>query len=197
MEDLCQKIARVSKYSEEELEAMAAAPHPEETAKLMNTYAITISPPQRIGQEYARVVNKVYRYVQHKQIFHDDYRVIIGALRGSVNECKIYPEISDNGRLHYHGIVVVCDYVKWKKRGLTRLARLGFCKLKPQPNEKWLAYCKKEWEITKEVLEIEQPIHEGLLKKPLKPKNEILVQKNERNRNQQSIYTYFKIKDEY
>lgn len=195
MEDLCQKIARFSEYTPLELEALADAQDQwqEPNDEALNTYAITISPPQRIGQPYAIVGNRQYHYITQKQIFHDDYRILIGALRGSVSKCKIYPEISDNGRLHYHGTVVVKDYVKWKKRGLTRLTRLGFIKVKPSPNEKWGEYCKKEWEQTKEVLDLEQPITEALLEQPCRHSNKtIVIQKEKKQTNQQSIYSYFK-----
>lgn len=159
---------------------------------LENAYAITISPPSRIGTEYLKIGNKSYKYGGHQAIFHDDYRVIIRALKYSVDFVELYPELTTCGRLHYHGVIHIVDMIKWQKHGVKLLNRLGFLKICKFKTVGWIKYFLKEWETTKKVLEIEIPITTELLLLPMRESNTTsAIREQKKIKKKQSIYTYF------
>lgn len=115
-------------------------------SKYIRALALTISPPERVNKWNAL-----------KSIFINDKIFINQQLRKCSKSYYVYPELDDNGRLHYHGTIMVQDMVKWKKSVLPSFKRvLGFTKVKTivdEPNEKkWHEYCSKEWELTQEIL---------------------------------------------
>lgn len=64
----------------------------------------------------------------------------------------LFPETDIKGRLHYHGYVYKDKYYP---ETLKALERIGFIKIKCIFDmEKWLKYCKKEYKITKAMLEL-------------------------------------------
>lgn len=155
-------------------------------------YAITISPPSRIGTEYVKIGNTSYKYGGHLPIFHDDYRVIIRALRHAVDFVELYPEISLDGRLHYHGVINIKDMIKWYKTSVKLLNRLGFIKLCKFKSHGWIKYIRKDWEITKIVLELNYPILTDMLSLPLKEANTTTaIREQKRIKKKQSIHYYF------
>jgi len=79
----------------------------------------------------------------------------------------IYPELSDAGRLHYHGIIKVNETQKVRlfKHALSKFKSIGMVDLQMikigeynYNKLRWLMYCKKNWQFTHRVLEIEIPI---------------------------------------
>lgn len=144
----------------------------------MNTsLAITISPKNRVLGSKLRNANK--------NIFDDDTFQIKQILKyNRINKYIIFPEFDDKGRLHYHGILSLDrnQYIRFYKHALTKLSLIGFVDVKKlkefQDKLKWLIYCKKEWNISSEILEIENPIWNdkvcNLNKKNLKSKTEFL-----------------------
>lgn len=115
------------------------------------TFAITISPR-----------NRVDKYNTLKWIFQNDASEICLLLRKCSKNFTIYPEFDVNSRLHYHGIAFVHDNIKWHKYVKPGLDKIGYTLVKEikdyKNKSKWLEYCTKEWEDTKQILSIEHPL---------------------------------------
>lgn len=127
-------------------------------SKCIWALALTISPPERVN-----------RWNALKTIYRDDSIFINNQLRKCSKKYSIYAELDANGRLHYHGTVYVHDMVKWKKSVLPSFKRvIGFTKVKviadEENSDRWQGYCLKEWDITKEVLDISECITYKLVK---------------------------------
>jgi hypothetical protein len=70
--------------------------------------------------------------------------------------CSYYnfmPELSESGRLHMHGWVVIKDKVKWFKDFIPRLKRYGMIKVDKPNSVKAFEYYKKEAETTVQILD--------------------------------------------
>lgn len=108
--------------------------------------ALTISPPKRTGVPS----------------FH--YRDDLEKLR-CIRRCSrrfiIYPEFDLQGRLHYHGTVHIHDKIKWFKSVLPSFEKMGFVKVKLDPNLAWTVYQSKSFGVTSHVLGISLPIYPG------------------------------------
>lgn len=127
-------------------------------------YAITISPPYRLS------LNGIYK--TNRFLFFRDKQEIQTGLNRCSKHYFIYPEITLDGRLHYHGLIRIDDLIKWKRSTITHLRRqLGLVCIKPpnKVNEGWLKYCNKEWEQTRQVLGIEEIIYYQNLRNQPKP----------------------------
>lgn len=100
----------------------------------MATYALTISPPRRT-QSPLHLYNSDKPYIQRQ-----------------LNRCSshyiLYPEFDINGRLHYHGIVLLNSLSSWGYVKSTLDHNIGYCCLKRLKTFKdklgWLLYCTKE-----------------------------------------------------
>lgn len=114
--------------------------------------AITISPPDRSNKYPYKLKNVNFH------IFCEDKLEIVRLLNRTSIEYTLYPEFDMNGRLHYHGIVIVKNKTNWLRTTLPGLKRIGFVCVKTNPDAKWTQYCTKEWEVTKKVLQIDKPI---------------------------------------
>lgn len=120
--------------------------------------AITISPPVRKER-----INFLYA--------NDKYDIA-----KELNKCSsyyiIYPELSLDSRLHYHGIVKIKDWTKWHKSVRYALSQLlGFIKIDPlkthRDNMAWAVYMSKSWGLMRDILKIDQPlIFKNLRRKP-------------------------------
>lgn len=122
---------------------------------------ITISPPpQPVG------VTLTTHYWNLK-------RWIMRTLNRSCGYYILYPEITETGRLHFHGTVHIKNMVKWKRETSQWLRKIGFIKLENfytngiQGQMRWIMYCRKEFHQTQLVLDIDRPI---LYDKPPKKK---------------------------
>lgn len=112
-------------------------------------YALTLSPPYST------------RSIKY------DYYQYLSQLKRSLNLVSqhyiIFPEISAQGRLHYHGVVRLDDPIKWFRQSKRRLERnIGFMKFDPIKSHldhlRWLVYINKHWYITKEVIGLSEPL---------------------------------------
>lgn len=83
----------------------------------------------------------------------------------------IYPELTHQGNIHFHGKIYIQDAVKWFKSVLPKLKKNGFVKIKTNLNEGWDEYCGKQWDIFREVLDLEEPIDYSYLSKIKKLKD--------------------------
>lgn len=115
----------------------------------MKKYAITISPP--------------YSKDRPSFKYNSDKPIIIKYLNKVSDYYILYPELSTDGRLHYHGIIQFRDMIKWYKSTKHILSSLlGFICLKiiktNIDNIKWIYYISKDWPITKGVLDIQDPL---------------------------------------
>lgn len=128
-------------------------------------YAVTISPPNRIGDVRKEIVDmegrKVLRWLHNEDLLEFDNKRIKRALKHSCSDWEIYPEFSEAGRLHYHGIATVTRpdllYAKTMP-AISRTLTKQFV-FKKVYNEDWTKYCVKEWEITQLALKISAPLN--------------------------------------
>lgn len=104
--------------------------------------------------------------------------LILRRLRLCCKALQIFPELTNAGHIHYHGKLWIKDYVKWYKSVLPTLKRNGFVKIKPNPNEGWDEYCNKQWDIFKEVLDLDNPIDITYLSKIKKLKDDVKYSQN-------------------
>jgi len=69
----------------------------------------------------------------------------------------VYPELNQNGNIHYHAKLNILDNIKWYKQVLPTFKRHGYVVIKRgNINEKWDEYIKKDQVLIQEILE--QPI---------------------------------------
>lgn len=90
----------------------------------------------------------------------------------------IYPELTLQGNIHFHGKIYIHDAVKWFKNVLPKLKKNGFVKIKTNLNEGWDEYCGKQWDIFKDVLDLANPIDYQYLSKIKKLKDPVTHAKN-------------------
>lgn len=121
--------------------------------------ALTLSPPLRKGAP--------------TYLFRKDVLETLSALLKCSSDFEIYPEFADNGRLHYHGVVLVNDYVKWYKSVLPRLNYSGFVCIKTKINDGWDTYIKKNWGVTKDVLDLIDPVGPEYIQDEIKKQKQI------------------------
>lgn len=130
-----------------------------------NSFALTISPPDRVVN-YA--LNKVKNPL--RSVYEDDLQVIRLALNRVSVDYIVYPELDITGRLHYHGKLTINNMTNWKSYSATKLKTIGFINMKPNPTEGWDKYMTKEWDQTKTILQISEPITYAPLKRGRKSK---------------------------
>lgn len=94
-------------------------------------------------------------------------RVILSKYLGeSCDDFVIYPEFTIQGRIHYHGILTIINYVRWVRDTLPRLRKLGYVKMesfKDNPDN-WITYMKKSLTETKEILQFKEDVNIGVTK---------------------------------
>ena len=127
------------------------------TQKIDNYHiALTISPPYRHSSKLRG---------PDRQFFDQDQNDIKTILKyNRIKVFTIYPEFSEKGRLHYHGILKLDknQYIRFFKHAKNKLALIGLVDFKVmetiQDLLKWEFYIRKQWFITQEILEITRPI---------------------------------------
>lgn len=138
-------------------------------------YAITISPP-------------IYRGRQ--EYIYEEHSVLI---RRHLNKFSsyylLYPEFSQDARLHYHGVIRIKDFIKYGKTKHMLDRQVGYTNIKHLLSHidhlRWLMYCKKEYTI-----EMFKPI----IYKSLKKKKKYNIDTTELDH---GLYKYgFKAEDE-
>lgn len=84
---------------------------------------------------------------------HEQVSATIDRFLKQVGEYEIYPELTLNGDLHYHGSLNVNDRVQYFK-AISKIKRLiGFCNFKYIDNyEKWSEYIKKDQDTMRQLL---------------------------------------------
>lgn len=125
---------------------------------MIKKIALTISPPDRSSKKYP-LIN------QHKFTYDDDKHLIEQIMKyNRIKTYIIYPEFDDKGRLHYHGILTLDhnEQVRFHRHAIHKLRKMGFLDISTleslKANIRWILYMSMEWSITKEILEIENPI---------------------------------------
>lgn len=94
---------------------------------------------------------------------------VLKKLRTVSEKFILYPEIGNGGsNIHFHGVIILKDKVKWFKSVLPTLKRNGFVKIKPLKSQEWYDYIQKEWEIMKNILDIDSPIDDEYIAKVCK-----------------------------
>lgn len=69
-----------------------------------------------------------------------------------------------NGSIHYHGILIIKDRIKWLKQTLPSLRTLGYVLIKPIDNmQKWIEYFTKEMYIASGIIDLQMPICEQVV----------------------------------
>jgi len=112
-------------------------------------YAVTISPPQR--------------YMKPDMLYSSDLIGLVYYLNRASKHYIIYPEFQHTtSRLHYHCIVRVDDMIKWHRQVYQQLAKIGYMKVDRLNTHydhlRWLLYIRKDWELTKSILNIDSPV---------------------------------------
>lgn len=125
----------------------------------MNTsLAFTLSPPYRFTNG-----TKLKNPNRH---LYDEDRISIKSILRYIR-CGtyiIYPEITNTGRLHYHGIINLDknQNVRFHKYAFYKLKLLGMVDIKVlntfKDRLRWIIYMTKEWGYTQELLEISRPM---------------------------------------
>lgn len=105
---------------------------------LKDYWALTISPEQRNGKPLS--------------MYKRDRDFLYQWLTPYTDHFIMYPEFTESGRLHYHGIIHISDRYKFyhTKHLVTNI---GFTMWKPLRNVKdhltWLTYCRKNFGISR------------------------------------------------
>lgn len=149
-----------------------------------NRFALTISPPDRVVNY---VLNKVKNPL--RAVYDDDLVIIRKALNRCSTDYLIYPELDITGRLHYHGIVTINNMTNWKSTSSVQLKTIGYINIKPNPSEGWDRYITKEWDQTKSILHLMEPIRYEPLKRG--PKVKVVHHPCECHSAKQTIMDYF------
>lgn len=71
---------------------------------------------------------------------------------------EIYPELTLNGNIHFHGIITIKDKYKWHKKVLPTFKYSGYVNIKTNPDKGWIEYMSKDQDHMKRVLNMELPI---------------------------------------
>lgn len=125
---------------------------------MIDSLALTISPPDRVT-----------KYDTLRNIYFSDMILIDTVLHRSCSQYIVYPELDIEGRLHYHAKITIKDKIKFYRDTKPKLGKIGYIKIKKLNTHydklRWLIYISKEWGVTKEVLEIQDPIYKKKLRK--------------------------------
>lgn len=100
---------------------------------------------------------KLFRSIDPQVQFCETMQTI-KYLANCCNKLYIYPELNQNGRIHYHGVLYITDKVKWYKSVLPKFKYTGFVMIKTEINEHWDEYIKKDSAMMEEILEYKLPI---------------------------------------
>lgn len=65
---------------------------------------------------------------------------------------EIFPELTLQGNIHFHGILEINDKIKWYKKVLPSLKYMGFVLIKPKPDKNWEKYMSKDSGIMEVIL---------------------------------------------
>lgn len=107
----------------------------------MALLALTISPPYRVGNHIELFKRDLKRFSKLKVYY------------------KVYPEFTDNGRLHYHGYIDKSNLSVYLKDIEYLQLKFGYVCMKPIKHKTgWDKYITKEWNITKKYLGLKCPI---------------------------------------
>lgn len=100
-----------------------------------------------------------------KTQFKESYYWLASTLEAST-DYEMYPEWRMvSGTIHYHGVIIIKDKIKWLRQTLPRLKRNGFIKIKPvREFMGWIEYCSKEAKEAKEILNVTLPMKNGCIK---------------------------------
>lgn len=113
--------------------------------------------------------------------YHTEYLPeIVRYLRRCSKRYILYPEFTDTGRLHFHGLYYIHDKVAMLK-GLPRLQRIGYIKQDKiktvMDHIRWIVYISKD-RACLHALKIEEPIYP---RKPKRSRKTLDSLKNETN----------------
>lgn len=148
-----------------------------------NYMALTISPPHSI--------------MSPKYLYQQERRYLEKVIRTFSKKYIVYPEIDDQGRLHYHGLFTIHDKIKYFNYGLLKLKQLprqvtkystqnqAYVCIKPSKTVEqrigWIVYMSKDFYTSRKVLDIVEPIY------PCKPRRIRIKHPSQK----QSILDYF------
>ncbi len=103
---------------------------------------------------YSITISAQYRTVHPDFLYNDDKLKIIKWLNRFSDHYIIVPEFSENGRLHYHGLLRICDKIKYYKTKYFIDKEIGFVKVEKindfKSHLRWLMYINKNYYILKD-----------------------------------------------
>lgn len=123
--------------------------------------AITISPPQTDNSPSFD--------------YNTSYIPLLIIMKKCTSQFVLYPEVTEEGRLHYHGIMYVKDEINYYRECLPKLRNsYGFVKVRRINGHKgklgWLMYCMKNWALCREIIGTDCPIYRRRVDNKLKHK---------------------------
>lgn len=87
----------------------------------------------------------------------DSLNYLVRTFKDSV-EAIVFPELTLNGQIHFHGFIKVIDQVKFRKAQYLLKKNLGYNYFKLIDNvPKWLEYCSKDVANMSQLLNEELP----------------------------------------
>lgn len=105
--------------------------------------AITIAPPQISGTPIDQL---------------NQLLPIIKLLRKCSKTFEIYPELTVNGSIHFHGSLEINDKIKWYKSILPQIKYKAYLVIKKNPDQGWVEYQAKDKLMMESILNISLPI---------------------------------------
>lgn len=123
------------------------AENPVSTVKKEQMYAFTWCPDTRFhGSSYIDQFRDTYKILRK-------LRFCIGT------NYRIYPELTVNGNIHYHGQFTIDNQIYWFKTALPLLKRHGFVrvdKIKLKYKDNWQEYIRKESKSMINILDLDK-----------------------------------------
>lgn len=82
----------------------------------------------------------------------------------SCDYCIVPEWRTGSGEIHYHGVIIIKDKVKWLRSTRGCLVNLGFLKLKSIDNmQKWMKYFLKEVVVAEEITKLSMPMFDPVI----------------------------------
>lgn len=103
--------------------------------------------------------NSTFHVMPTGQQFKETFKLLRKIRYSLEGHYKIYPELTINGNIHYHGMFAIKNKVHWFKTSLPLLKRYGFVrvdKVKPKIKDKWQRYIQKDCKDMMTILDLDQ-----------------------------------------
>lgn len=108
-----------------------------------------LSPPDEIKEWYAITWSPKGTTYDPQTKYNEHIYDVFNKWAKALN-FAIFPELNNNGNIHYHGVIRIIDKIAWYRRLLPLVKHKGFVLIKRIDNwEKWTTYITKDVDINK------------------------------------------------